>query len=49
MTIETQVEPVEGLAERPCGMCFGTGKTPRYRGPDRSGPCMACAHAKGQN
>lgn len=34
-------ERVEKLS-KPCGMCFGTGVTPRYRGPTREGPCPAC-------
>jgi DnaJ-class molecular chaperone len=32
----------EALARRECGACFGSGRTPRYRGLVREGPCIFC-------
>ena len=39
---ETAARIARAIKARQCGMCFGTGQTRRYRGPDRKGPCLAC-------
>ena len=40
---EAEVEPIKlASAYEKCLMCWGTGKTPRYRGPTLEGPCIAC-------